>query len=314
MKCFSGMNNTTELSSPVDFLEKPTQKKLRNEFLAECHKMNENEKKSFRARTCGSYLEFAISPTEKKLKSANFCKARLCPMCNWRLSQKRFGNLSAVTELSKSNKYQLLFLTLTAKNVPGNDLNNEIKRFFNAWRNLTRYSHEFNKAVHGWFRALEVTYNKEDDNYHPHLHIVLAVKSTYFKKSGYYITQEKWSEIWAHYLNIDYIPVVHIQKVYTKKGSSAESEASKYTVKDTDYLIENDLNLSSKVVQILDDSLRRVRLIAYGGVLKKYYSELQLNEEKLTDDLENITEDLAYIIEKYRWNFGTKLYQKIIED
>lgn len=307
------MNNTIISKNQEDFLEKPRQKKLRNEFLAECHKMNDNDKKAFRSRSCGSYLEFAVYPTEKKLKSANFCKARLCPMCNWRLSQKRFGNLSAVTELTKSNKYQLLFLTLTAKNVTGNELNNEIKRFFNAWRNLTRYSEDFNKAVHGWFRALEVTYNKDDDNYHPHLHIVLAVKSTYFN-SNYYITQKKWSEIWQHYLNVDYIPVVHIQKVYTKKGSSAESEASKYTVKDTDYLIENDLNLSSKVVQILDDSLRRVRLIAYGGILKKYYAELKLNEENLSDDLENITEDLAYIIEKYRWNFGTKLYQKIVED
>jgi plasmid rolling circle replication initiator protein Rep len=139
------------------------------------------------------------------------------------------------------------------------------------------------------------------------------VKSTYFN-ANYYINQKKWAEIWQHYLAVDYVPIVHIQKVYTKKGSSAESEASKYTVKDTDYLIENDLTLSSKVVQVLDDSLRRVRLIAYGGTLKKYYQELQLNEEKLTDDLENITEDIAYIIEKYRWNFGTKLYQKIIED
>ena len=308
------MNNTTELSSNVNFLEKPTQKKLRNEFLSECHKMNDNDKKAFKARTCGSYLEFAVYPNEKKLKSANFCKARLCPMCNWRLSQQRFGNLSAVTDLAKSNKYHLLFLTLTARNVTGTELKNEIKRFFDAWRNLTRYSEDFKRSVHGWFRALEVTYNKDDDTYHPHLHIVLSVKSTYFKNSNYYISQKKWSEIWKHYLNLDYIPVVHIQKVYTKKGSSAEKEASKYTVKDTDYLIENNLKLSAKVVQILDDSLRRVRLIAYGGILKKYYAEMKLNEENLTDDLENITEEIAYVIKKYRWNFGSKIYQEIEEN
>jgi len=302
------MNITTKTPEVQDFLTKPTQKKLRNEFLAECHRMNENDKKAFRAKSCGSYLEFAITPTEKKLKSANFCKARLCPMCNWRLSQKRFGNLSAVTELSKFNKYQLLFLTLTAKNVIGNDLNHEIKRFFNAWRNLTRYSPEFNKAVHGWFRALEVTYNKDNDTYHPHLHIVLAVKSTYFKPN-YYINQKKWAEMWAHYLDIDYVPVVHIQHVYANKnGSSAEKEASKYTVKDTDYLIENNLILSAKVVQVLDDALRRVRLIAYGGILKKYYSEMKLNEDNYTDDLENIDQEISYVIKKYRWNFGLSKY------
>jgi len=304
------MNNTTELSSNVEFLEKPTQKKLRNEFLANCHDINDNYSKAVRARTCGTYLEMRIFPDNKaELHSANFCKARLCPYCNWRLSIKRFANLSAVTELAKSNKYQLLFLTLTAKNVAGNDLHNEIKRYFNAWRNLTRYSEDFNKSVHGWFRALEVTYNKDDDTYHPHLHIVLAVKSTYFKTSGYYITQKKWSELWAHYLDVDYSPMVHICKTFTKKNnSSPEKEASKYTVKDTDYLIDNDLKLSAKVVQVLDDALRRVRLIAYGGILKKYYSAMKLNEENLTDDLENITEELAYIIKKYRWNFGLSKY------
>lgn len=304
------MNITKNTAQTQDFLVKPTQKKLRNQFLYECHKINENQNKAKRANSCGTYLEFAIYPNEKKLKSANFCKARLCPMCNWRLAQKRFCNLSAVTELAKSNKYQLLFLTLTAKNVSGNDLHNEIKRYFDAWRKLTKYAPEF-KAVHGWFRALEVTYNQEDDSYHPHLHIVLAVKSTYFKPD-YYISQEKWSSLWQHYLSIDYTPVVHIQKVYANKnGSSAEKEASKYTVKDTDYLIDNNLNLSAKVVNVLDSSLRRVRLIAYGGILKKYYAEMKLNEDNLADDLSNITEDLAYIIEKYRWNFGSKIYQQI---
>lgn len=303
------MNITIKAPELQDFLTKPTQKKLRNEFLAECHRMNENDKKALRAKSCGSYLEFAITSTEKKLKSANFCKARLCPMCNWRLSQKRFGNLSAVTDFAKTNKYQLLFLTLTAKNVSSSELKNEVKSYFDAWRNLTRYSSEFNKAVHGWFRALEVTYNKDNDTYHPHLHIVLAVKSTYFKTSGYYITQEKWAQMWAHYLNIDYVPVVHIQNVYANKnGSSAEKEASKYTVKDTDYLIENNLILSAKVVQVLDDALRRVRLIAYGGILKKYYSEMKLNEDNYTDDLENIDQEISYVIKKYRWNFGLSKY------
>jgi plasmid rolling circle replication initiator protein Rep len=304
------MNITTEVSSNVEFLTKPTQKKVRNEFLADCHDINDDYKKAVRSRTCGTYLEMRVYPDNKaELNSANFCKARLCPMCNWRLSIKRFANLSAVTELAKTNKYELLFLTLTARNVSGLELKSEIKKYFNAWRNLTQYSPEFNKSVHGWFRALEVTYNKEDDTYHPHLHIVLAVKSTYFKTSGYYITQKKWAEIWAHYLDIDYVPVVHVCKTFSKKSnSSPEKEASKYTVKDTDYLIENNLILSAKVVQVLDDALRRVRLIAYGGILKKYYSDMKLNEENLTDDLENITEELAYIIKKYRWNFGLSKY------
>lgn len=305
------MNIIKKNPSDVDFLEKPTQKKLKNIFLADCHTMNERPNKAARVLSCGTYLEFTVSEKSKKLTSANFCKARLCPMCNWRLSQKRFSNLSAVTELAKSNKYQLLFLTLTAKNVKSTELKAEIRKFFDSWKNLTKDCSKFKKSVHGWFRALEVTYNKDTDTYHPHLHIILAVKSTYFN-ANYYINQEEWTNIWKNYLKIDYSPVVHIQKAYIKKGknsSSAEVEASKYTVKDSDYLIENNLVLSAQIVDVLDSALKRVRIIAFGGVLKKYYQELQLSEENYND--EKIAEDIESVVLKYRWNFGMSKYLPI---
>lgn len=306
------MNNTIK---NLTVLDKTIQKKLKNEFLAECHDLNDSYKKAVKARNCGSYIEMREYLDEHlELHNANFCKARLCPMCNWRLSKKRFSNLSAVTDVAKSEKYELLFLTLTAKNVSGDMLKSEIKHYFVAWKYLATMNPLFKKSIHGWFRALEVTYNQEDDTYHPHLHIVLAVKSTYFKPT-HYINQKKWAELWRNALKIDYDPIVHIQKTYSKKNSSPEQEASKYTVKDSDYLIQGDLKLSAKVVQVLDSALRSVRLIAYGGILKKIYNSLKLDEIKLTDDeqLENMTEDLAYVIKKYSWNFGFKFYKQILD-
>ena len=66
---------------------------------------------------------------------------------------------------------------------------------------------------------------------------------------------------------------------------------------------------------MLDSALRGVRLIAYGGVFKKIYQLLDLDETKLTDDeqLEKITEDLAYVIKKYSWDFGFKFYKQLEE-
>ena len=304
------MNNTTK---NLNVLDKTTQKKLKNEFLAECHDLNDSYKKAVKARNCGSYIEMREYNDEHlELHNANFCKARLCPMCNWRLSIKRFLNLSAVTDVAKSDGFELLFLTLTAKNIPGESLKAEIKHYFDAWKYLATKNPLFKKSIHGWFRALEVTYNEEDDTYHPHLHIVLAVKSTYFKHSSYYITQKKWAELWANALKIDYAPIVHIQKTYSKKNSSPEQEVSKYTVKDSDYLRNGDLKLSAKIVDVLDSALRGVRLIAYGGVFKKIYQLLDLDETKLTDDeqLAKITEDLAYVIKKYSWDFGFQFYKQ----
>ena len=164
-----------------DFLKKPTEKKVKNILLSKIHQINNNQSKSSRAYNCGNYLEFSVDcNNERKLKTSNFCKARLCPMCNWRLSQKRFSNLSVVIEqLYEEGKYQLLFLTLTVKNCNGDELRQEIKNILSAWRYMSDKNPMFKKSIHGWFRALEVTYNQETNTYHPHLHVVLVVKLEY---------------------------------------------------------------------------------------------------------------------------------------
>jgi plasmid rolling circle replication initiator protein Rep len=293
-----------------EFLYKPTKKKHKTELLATIFFINNNVKKSSRVQNCATYLEFKhFTDNTTKLHTANFCKLRLCPMCSWRLALKRIANLSAVTTIAKSQKYELLFLTLTTRNVVASELKAEIKRQSEAWRNLVRYSKEYQKSVHGYFRCLEITYNKKTDTYHPHLHIILAVKSHYFKVSEYYINQQRWQELWQHYLKIDYCAIVDIRKAYSKKSSSAEVEASKYIVKDSDYLIKDDLKLSAKIVKVLDEALTRCRLISYGGILKEIYEKLKLDDDEMLEDNEIINSDLDYIIKAYFYNFASQLYQ-----
>jgi plasmid rolling circle replication initiator protein Rep len=306
------MNITTKNPEIQDFLTKPTSKKISNLFLSEIYNLLDHPNKFLALKKCATYLQFAknTETNERRLLWGNYCQKRLCPVCMQRLSMKRFANLSAVTSVAaKEQKLQFLFLTLTAKSVAGSELKSEIKKYFDSWRNLTRYSPEFKKGVHGWFRSLEVTYNQDTDEYHPHLHILLAVKSTYFKTSGYYITQKKWAEIWAHYLNIDYSPIVDIRKTYSKKSdSSAEQEAAKYTIKEDNYIKKYSKNLTKKIVEVLDYSLKRVRLIAYGGVLKTIHNQLKLDDDSL--DLEGeISPEISEIIENYRWKFGFDSYK-----
>lgn len=302
----------TNLIKEHDFLKKPTEKKVKNIMLSKIHQINNNQAKSSRAFNCGNFLEFSKNiEGNYKLVSANFCKARLCPMCNWRLSRKRFSNLSTVIEqLYKDGKYQLLFLTLTVKNCDGKDLRQEIKNILSAWRYMSDKNSMFKKSIHGWFRALEVTYNQETNTYHPHLHVVLAVKPYYFN-GQYYITQQKWIEMWQSALKIDYEPIVHICKEYKNKNRQSEStlisEASKYATKDTDYIIPSDMKLSANIVDVLDSALRRVRLIAYGGILKTIHEKLKLDESSYEDRVTN--ESLQNVIEYYRWHIGYKEYR-----
>jgi plasmid rolling circle replication initiator protein Rep len=309
------MNNTTSIEKmQVDFLEKPTAKKIKSSYLADLFfsifkdtSFDMYYKKSLLVRNCGTFLEFKTNPTNGKtvLSSANFCKSRLCPMCNWRLSLKRFANLSEVMEQAKQQKFQFLFLTLTVQNSKGEDLKKTISAMLKSFNSLTKYK-DFG-IIKGYFRAVEVTYNRTTNEFHPHIHVILAIKNTYFN-SKYYISQEKWAQLWQQALSVDYMPIVDIRKAYTKKGKqSAEAEASKYTVKDSDYLINDDTELAKNVLTVYDSALKGARLVAYGGVLKEIAKQLELEEDNLTDD---ITDELLYILKKYRWNIGLNKYQE----
>jgi len=294
-------------------LEKATSKKLKIKPLEQAFLDLGLGSKAFRVHNCGSYLEIKtyIEDGSTKLHSGKFCKVRLCPMCSWRLSEKRFSNLSKVIEiLHVSGKYHLLFLTLTVKNPEGADLKQTIKQMLKSWSYLSDNSSSFNRSVAGWFRAIEITYNQEFDTYHPHIHVVLAVKQSYF--SRYYISQKEWVAMWRSALKVDYDPVVDICKEYKKdKSSTLISEASKYATKDSEYLISDNQELTNKVVDILDKSLHRVRLIAYGGILKEIYEKLNLDDSFKDKEKQVVDGVVLYIIHAYRWMIGFQKYKKI---
>ncbi|MCD3304144.1 protein rep, partial [Clostridium botulinum] len=262
-------------------------KKLRTLLLAESYKRLDN-KKAYRVQECGSFLEFRryINTGEFKLQGANFCKVRLCPMCAWRRQLKIFAQVSKVMDSALELKeYRFIFLTLTCKNVYADDLSITIDNLFKSFNLLTKRK-QFKSSIKGWFRALEVTHNldidsKDFDTYHPHFHCVLMVNKSYFTDKDYYISQKKWSELWKSCLKVDYTPIVHAKafKVGNKsKVSKSVSEAAKYTVKDNDYLIEGNEEMTDSSVQVLDGALANRRLVAFGGELKSIHKKLNLDD------------------------------------
>ena len=93
--------------------------------------------------------------------------------------------------LKKEGNKEFIFLTLTAPNVKGDKLEEEIRKYNKSFDKLMKRN-EVKNIVKGYIRKLEVTYNsdmssKSYDTYHPHFHVVIAVNKTYFKKSDLYI-------------------------------------------------------------------------------------------------------------------------------
>ena len=288
-------------------------KKVRGLKLADSYKRLGFDNKSMRVWTCGNRLEFRVlEDGQRKLQNAYFCKERLCPMCQWRKSIKIFHQVSRVMDVTEGRHDNLIpvFLTLTLRNCVDQELASTLDNLFKGWYRFTNHR-KINRIVQGWFRALEVTYNKKENTYHPHVHVVLMVDRTYFTGKDYMHIIE-WVKMWRMSLKLDYDPICDIRKVKADKGKhKAVAEIAKYTMKDTDYILA-DKEKMDKIVMTLSQALRNRRLYAFGGLLKIIAKELKadsLDEGDLVHiDAQSMREDVAMLLEQYRWNFGIADY------
>ncbi|MCC9878571.1 protein rep, partial [Streptococcus agalactiae] len=73
------------------------------------------------------------------------------------------------------------------------------------------------KNLIGYLRSVEVTHNEKENTYHPHIHVLIMVKTSYLSGSGNnYISQKEWGDMWSQSLKVDYIPLVDIRSVKEK--------------------------------------------------------------------------------------------------
>ena len=241
-------------------------------------------------------------------------------MCSWRRSLKIFGQVSRVMDHVEENyNYKYIFLTLTVKNCYGEDLRDTLDLMTHSFSKLSRRK-AFKDAINGYFRSLEVTYNKKDNTYHPHFHLILAVNKSYFTDTKIYLSQKDWTDLWKQSLQIDYTPIVDVRRIKTnddKTYGKAISEVAKYTVKSNDYLIKDkadEINetLTDEVVFTLDTALHRKRLVSFGFKFKEAHQKLNLDDAEDGDlrdtDNEELRDDLTDIILRYQWNIGVKNY------
>ncbi|MCO7174471.1 protein rep [[Clostridium] scindens] len=275
-------------------------------------KYNDNQYlyRAERVKICGNFLEFALfQKAGLKLINANFCMDRLCNMCNWRRSLKIFVKLSKIIKSQEiqDKKYNFLFLTLTLENVEPKDLHQGLNHIFYSFNKFLK-NKRIKNINKGYFRALEITYNPISNTFHHHLHIVLAVNKTYFKKPDLYLKQTDFADIWQSSAGIDYTPIVHIQKFKSEKGIA---EASKYSVKVDNKLLKN---ISIDNLKILRDELSNRRLVGMGGIIRDIAKKLKLNldsDDKLTDDFDDIKDDILLAILRYKFNIGFGKYELI---
>ena len=234
-----------------------------------------NPKKAVRLRECANMLSFLPTVEGRlKLKHANFCRVRLCPMCQWRRSLKNYSQIKKILD-AINGQYQYIFLTLTVKNCQPEDLSKTLDTMLLAFNLFTKYK-RIQDSIKGWYRGLEITHNTKTDTFHPHIHVLMAVKSYFFTTKAY-IKHDEFMKLWKRALKAEYDPRVDIRRV---KGNDAKAiaEVAKYSCKPEEIIYYDDWSLRVNTIRILDAALANRRLVAYGGVLKEWHKKLNLDD------------------------------------
>lgn len=295
-------------------------------------------KRAERVLNCGTSLVLSYGiyetgelDTDGRLVFANFCKDRLCPMCNWRRSLKIYGQVSKIMDVI-SKDYAFVFLTLTVPNCKDFELSETLDNMNQGFYRLKRLK-RFKKAVKGFHRATEVTVNKKNGTYHPHFHVILAVDSNYFKSKDY-INHSEWLQMWRDTYNDQSITQVDIRKIkpdesknqtYQDAIKKSVCEVSKYSVKASDFLgkFDDDGNLVKPFPDEIIDSrvftlanaLKQRQLSVFGGIFFDTLKRLNLDDAE-NGDLIHVSDDklnpyIAELLIRFSWSVGIGKYERI---
>lgn len=277
-----------------------------------------SDSRLFDLEHCGDTLTFLQNAEgKKKLKTANFCRVRLCPMCQWRRSLKMFSQVKKITDkiLENDKSTRFIFGTFTIKNTDAENLEACINTLNKKFKYLVDQKKTFAPAkklkqnLLGYLKAVEVTYNSKDKTYHPHLHVIFAVKSTFFKNSSNYMSKKEWISLWQQALGVDYKPQTDIRAI--KSGAAkAVAEVAKYPVK-TAPILKLDDDEAVEVLKTLTLSLNKKRFVSYGGIFKTIKQELKLTDVETDKDLINVDMEqqerfnaVTAVLFRYNFKFG----------
>lgn len=271
-----------------------------------------------RMQSCSKSLLFALEvgdqgQIQQRLKEVNFCRFRHCAVCQARRSRRNYAQfLKSLPEVLKKNKgARWVFLTLTVPNVHISYLREKLSSMNKAWNRFTKLK-EF-KNILAFVRSTEIT-NEEDNKTeregyaHPHFHVLMMVKSTYFKKD--YVNQEQWLKAWRGAMRDDSIISVDVRIADRQKGKKltgqelvkSVSETLKYSVKPSDMLQDRNW-----VVELIKQ-VHKLRFLSAGGFLKGVFLKRKLTNEEMihTGENENKLEETAELI--YWWRRFEKRY------
>lgn len=249
-----------------------------------------DEKQFKKLLECGKYL---ATGNNFRIVSGNFCRNRLCPVCNRRNSAQKWAKMFSIANKAKNDLNPCFaFLTVTVKNVTEQNLASEISRLMKSIDRLHKRA-LFKNNVYGFFRSLEITYNSRSKTFHPHYHYILALPQSYRENL---ISTYEWRTTWEACARLNYTSQVDIKLIQDEELAESVAEIAKYAVK-----ISSVIEQDKQVLKALQQAIRGRRLISFGGIFKEYAQETKQEYERY---------DMSEGYNLWTYNDMTKTYER----
>lgn len=296
-------------------LVKWSEKKIRNQMVANRMISAGFVKRGRAMLECGTILQQKTCPDCGKsfISSANLCRDRMCPTCQWRLSLQRFAEMcNTLAYIGDLEQYEAGFLTLTVRNCEPKKLKETLSVMSKAWhRMLCTVRKQLN--IIGWARSVEITYNAEANTFHPHYHVILLLEAGQSEdhRKTYFTYQ------WGTALGVQYVPQVDYRWIRSdccaldnQVFTHAILETYKYAVKSDDIA-----EMPLVTFRHLVNGIGGARLVSYGGIIKDArraldYKETDKPEEPIKGDICDCGASLQATL--LRWSFEEGMYKKMV--
>ena len=292
--------NTDETESQVkSIFARLTYQRQRNALVAEMFRKGNFLKPLSALNDCGTQIGILKENGVAKIVKANFCRQRVCYICSWRRQVRFTQTLRPIMNALNEAGYTFIFVTLTIRNVERPAVKQALDTLLSGYNRLLQRA-EIKNAWSGVVRSVELTYNAEDNTYHPHLHMLVAVKQSYFKRSaGDYITHKRLTELWQDVCRLPYVPSCRIQT--TTDSVAAAAETIKYALKPTEYI---------EAIEVFYNQLKGRRLVSFSGVFSEYKKLLCLPDfDTVLTDLPESSK-LTYDVYKFDPTGGVYTFYK----
>ncbi|MDR0270219.1 protein rep [Paenibacillus sp.] len=207
----------------------------------------------------------------------------------WRRSlELAFFNHRLISEVNRVKQVNWLTVDLGLREVEYAHINEELDRMLIGLNRLFKYK-RVKQSTLGYFRMLDI--KKDEDVYHPTIHILLPTIKSYFQ-GRYYIKYDEWMALWHKALDMNPENQLSVN-VNVLNGKCDQQEAASKMEQLLIQLHGEPDGKPDRTQTDRDTGLASRRLIGYSRLLKEETDRLppeigyNMNQYNIHDDIAN---------------------------